>query len=162
MNRSNVGNIATNAVQTLSVSAFTAAGAKRAKDRADLALNAQQERSALNNAKKAEIESRTAKNQANTNLAEEKAEQARLKTEGMKLKNDATAARTERTKQLIEKDKKLSIDDLMQDNSEQVPHIKQKINNDMFYAEQRNAMKEFYNSSNPEGELKELIKSLRR
>lgn len=131
MNRSNVGNITTNAMQTLSISGTTVAGMRRARDRADLALNAQEKQSAMADAKISSLKSKQAKDDANATLTNEKAEQARLKTEQIKLKNEATAARTERTKQLIDKDKRTSIDDIMQDNSEQVPHIKTKINNDI-------------------------------
>ena len=39
MNRSNIGNISTNAIQTLSVSGFTAGSLKRQLGRADQTLN---------------------------------------------------------------------------------------------------------------------------
>lgn len=117
MNRSNIGNITTNAVQTLSISGTTVAGMKRAKDRADLALNAKEEQSAMNLLKQEETKSRIAKNKA---------------------QEEATKLRAERTKQIIEKNKDkdsniVSVDDIMRDISEQGPHISTKINNDISY-----------------------------
>lgn len=106
----------TNAVQTMNISATTASGMKRARDRADLALNAQ-------NAKTAKTEAQTSKLESQTALNEAKAKDL--------------ASKTERRNQLIEREKKLSIDDLMQDNSEQVQHIKTKIKNDMEWLARR-------------------------
>ena len=137
MNRSNVGNIITNAMQTLNISATTASGFKRSIDRADLALNAQEGKRANMEARTAKLESQTAKAQAQTKITEEKAKQEELKTEQMKLKNEGISARTERTKQIIEKNKPITIDELLEDNSEQVPHIKTKINNDIDYLSSR-------------------------
>lgn len=140
MNRSNVGNITTNAVQTMSISGTTVAGMRRAIDRADMALNAQGARIAKDKAQIAKLESDTARKQAQTDIEKEKLKQAQLKTEQMKLKNESTAVRTERTKQLIEKDKPVSIDTLLDDNSEQVPHIKTYVNNNMEWQHYRNQL----------------------
>lgn len=127
MNRSNVGNVITNGMQILSVGTTNAK--RLVLGRADMALNA--ERSAkdvsatnLNNAKTEYYKSRT---NANNELAETR----RLRNQNTKIKSG-----------------NISVDELMQDNSEQVPNIRKKIINDMAYMENKKFYKELNSMPN--------------
>lgn len=140
MQRSNVGNSTTNAVQTLGVAVTTAYDMKLAKDRADLALNERQSREKLNQARVSELESRVRKNDAQA---------------------DASKARAERTKQIIaEKEEKkalkankdsISIDDIMRNNSDQIYHVKEKGKRDIEWVEYYKKLRE------PLGDISDLL-----
>lgn len=127
MNRSNVGNVITNGMQILSVGTTNAK--RLVLGRADMALNAEpsaKDVSAtnLNNAKTEYYKSRT---NANNELAETR----RLRNQNTKMKSG-----------------NISVDELMQDNSEQVPNIRKKIINDMAYMENKKFYKELNSMPN--------------
>lgn len=127
MNRSNVGNVITNGMQILSIGATNSK--RLVLGRADMALNAESSAkdvsaTNLNNAKTEYYKSRT---NANNELAETR----RLRNQNTKMKSG-----------------NISIDELMQDNSEQVPNIRKKIINDMAYMENKKFYKELNSMPN--------------
>ena len=133
MNRSNVGNIVTNAVQTLSIGATTAgAMLKRARDRADRNLNDQQEHSAQSHL-----------SDTRQQIEDERLKQAQMRTQNMEMRQkdltskiDARNALAEQRRQKTQQ----SVDDIMSQGSvanEQDDNIRLKVANDMDWVEGR-------------------------
>lgn len=145
MNRSNVGNVITNGMQILSVGTTNAK--RLVLGRADMTLNAEpsaKDVSAtnLNNAKANYYNSK----------ANEKTDLNNAKTEYYKSRananNELAETRRLRNQKTKIKSGNISVDELMQDNSEQVPNIRKKIINDMAYMENKKFYKELNSMPN--------------
>ena len=146
MNRANVGNITTNAMQTLSISGTTAAGIKRhelrSKEQANTALNAQQKRDELFGLQKRKLE-------ANIGLQEERIKGQELKNQKTEMDIKNKQSLIDRRNALTARDKaeNKSISDIesvlkpivdgLDELSEQGSDIATKINNNLAYAQRR-------------------------
>ncbi|MBQ0017288.1 MAG: hypothetical protein KBT30_01490 [Clostridiales bacterium] len=127
MNRSNIGNIATNALQIASIGTTTLSGAMRGARRDDAASRLTQQREdRASQLFELQKEGLQAKNEA----LKSKADIASQKLETEKLRTEKTRLDTERKQQIINKNKEVSVDEaasgakeIYKNNGEQVSPI---------------------------------------